>query len=61
MRWIKKVMTTPAEEIKTEEDLERSQENALSIIGVFDEYSGEIYEGFMGRACYDDRYKHRNR
>jgi hypothetical protein len=57
MGWIRKVMTTPAEEINTEEDLDRSRENTLSIIGVFDEYSGDLYQGFMGRTFYNESYK----
>jgi len=52
LNWISKVLTTPAKEILTEEDLRNAQSNTLSLIGVFDAYSGKTFEGFMENAMY---------
>ena len=54
MRWIQKVSTTPAADLVTEEDVERLNENELSITGVFSEYDGDIYRAFMELALLTD-------
>jgi len=54
MRWIEKVSTSPSKEIVTEEDVEASSKNELSITGVFSEYSGDIHDAFMELALLTD-------
>lgn len=52
LNWIGKVLTTPAKEILTEEDLRNAQSHTLSLIGVFDAYIGQTYDSFMENAMY---------
>lgn len=54
MIWIEKVSTSPSKELVTGEDVEISSKNELSITGVFDQYSGDIYDAFMELALLTD-------
>jgi len=54
MSWITKILTTPAKEVKSEQDVEKSRESPLSIIGVFDEYKGDAYDTFVEFALMSD-------
>eukprot|EP00890_Picochlorum_soloecismus_P005377 jgi/Picsp_1/5840/NSC_03199-R1_protein disulfide isomerase 1 len=52
LNWIGKVLTTPAKEIFTQEDLRNVQSQTLSLVGVFDAYTGQTYDSFMENAMY---------
>lgn len=51
LRWVEKLESgTPAPELKTKEDVERSREYETSIIGVFDKFEGDAYAAFIEQA-----------